>query len=101
MVNRAKCVPDGDQIHQVQVMPRGDQDHQVQGRHLKELESTVQGESQVATRVSRSKSGQSVVHSHQDRVRPRGRPESPGPGEVQLWNTVTGSQLCPVENHGQ
>ena len=49
----------------------------------------------------RSKSGQSGVHSHQVRVRPRGGPESPGSGEVQLWNTVTGSQFCPVEDHGQ
>ena len=28
-------------------------------------------------------------------------PESHGPGEVQLWNTVTGSQFCTVEDHGQ
>ena len=34
-------------------------------------------------------------------VRPRGGPESPGPGEVQVWNTVTRSQFCPVEDHGQ
>ena len=34
-------------------------------------------------------------------VRSRVGPESLGPGEVQVWNRVTGSQFCPVEDHGQ
>ena len=34
-------------------------------------------------------------------MRPRGGPESPGPGEVHLWNTVTGPQFCRGEDHDQ
>ena len=72
-----------------------------------------QGEAIEITRVNSSRSGAGFnqgqqfqvrpkgVHSHKGTVRPRGGPESTGPGEVQLWNTVTGSQFYPVEDHGQ
>ena len=33
-------------------------------------------------------------------MRPRGVLESLSPGEVHVWNTVTGSQFRPVEDHG-
>ena len=65
------------------------------------------------TRVNISRSGAGGSHGQKGQDRPkwgsqslghgeteRG-PESSGPGEVQLWNTFTGSQFCPVEDHGQ
>ena len=71
------------------------------------------GEALERSRVNRSKSSAGGNQGQQVQVRPKWGsqslghvettvgPESPGPGEVQLWNTVTGSQFCTVEDHGQ
>ena len=71
------------------------------------------GEALERIRVNSTRSGAGGNQGQQVQVRPtwgsqslgHGEtqlgPESPGPGEVQWWNTDTGSQFCTVEDHGQ
>ena len=71
-------MPDEDQSHQIRVTCRYDQ-------------SPVPGEAKKETTTIRSR----WRKSHQDWVRPRWGPDSPGPGEAQVVIRVPGSGRGP------